>query len=185
MFGTRRAQLDAELVDNHAINTIPFLSTLNFRTSGGFAQDNPNLLQQQASYGNLFTNVNSVKGTPSAMRFQEQITATTHPLFSLGNSQAGIKSYLYGGVAARGYSTGQANAIAQAGPVLDVYLQRLRFQTGYTQSAVRGSDPFVFDQFIQGNQSLQFNGDVRVCKFLTLGGGLSYNLVGKDFTARQ
>jgi hypothetical protein len=185
MFGTRRARVDLELVDNHSINKIPYISNLNFRTSGGFAQDNPALLSQQASYGNLFTGVSAVKGMPSAMRFQEQITATTHPLFSIGNSQAGLKSYLYGGVAARGYSTGQANVIGQVGPVLDAYLGRLRFQTGYTQSAVRGSDPFVFDQFIQGNQSVQFTGDYRISKFLTLGGSLSYNLNSKAFTGKS
>jgi len=69
--------------------------------------------------------------------------------------------------------------MAQAGPILNVYLNRFRLQGGYTQSAVRGKSPFVFDQFIQGQRSVQLGGDVKVSQYLTLGGSMGYNLNDK------
>jgi lipopolysaccharide export system protein LptA len=184
MFGTRRAAKLIELVDNHAFKNVPFLSSINFRSSGGWAQDNPQLVQQFSQYAALFGSAANSTVEHQAFKVQEQITATTHPIFSVGNSKYGLKSYMYGGVAARGYSTGQASVIAQAGPVLDVYLNQVRFQTGYTQSAVRGSSPFVYDQFIQGTQSVFLAGDVKVCKYLTVGGSLGYNMQDKLFTTK-
>ena len=76
----------------------------------------------------------------------------------------------------RGYSTGQGGIIGQIGPVFDVYLDRIRLQTGYTQAGVRGSSPFVFDQYIQGTQSTYVSGDYRFSKYLTVGGTYGYNL---------
>lgn len=185
MFGTRRAKYALELVDNHPLRNIPFLASMNFRTSAGWDVDNPQLLGLSPGYKKLFGNVSNAKVGQSAMKIQEQITATTHPIFSIGNSNLGLRSFVYGGLAARGYSTGDASVIAQAGPVLDAYLGRVRLQTGYTQSAVKGQSPFVFDQFIQGTRSTFVAGDVRVCKFLTVGGSLGYNLVSKLYTGKS
>jgi hypothetical protein len=175
MYGSRRARIDAELVDNHAIIGLPFLAAVNFRSSTGYQQDNPQLLNQSPQYKALFTGTNSTVMN-KAFVAQEQITVNTLPLVSAGDSNYGFKGYFYGGVAGRAYSSGQANALAQAGPVLDFYLGRLRLQTGYTQSKVGGTDPFIFDQFIQGQQSVTAQGDVKICKFLTLGGAVGYNM---------
>ncbi len=184
MFGTRRAAKLAEVVDNHAIKNLPFMASINFRSSAGWAQDNPLLVQQSAQYAKLFGSAANSTVQHQAFKIQEQITATTHPIISVGNSKYGLKTYMYGGVAARGYSTGQSSLIAQAGPVLDVYLDRIRFQTGYTQSKVSGSSPFVYDQFIQGTQSTFLSGDVKICRYLTLGGSLGYNMQDKLFTTK-
>jgi hypothetical protein len=110
------------------------------------------------------------------LKIQEQLTATTHPLFAVGDRKYGVKSYIYGGVAARAYSTGDASVIGQLGPVLDLYLNRVRAQIGYTQGAVRGSSPFVFDQYIQGNQSGYIAGDYKFSKFLSVGGSYGLNI---------
>jgi hypothetical protein len=56
---------------------------------------------------------------------------------------------------------------------------RFTFSTNYTQSAVRGSSPFYFDQFLQGNKSANIQGDVKINKWLTVGGGYGYNLDSK------
>jgi hypothetical protein len=178
MFGSRRARLLSEVVHYYRLGNIPFLANVQFRTSGGFAQDNANLLQLTPQYGKLFS-------TPAggdrkfALRVQEQVTATTHPLFVVGNEQVGAKGFLYGGVGLRGYSTGDAMIMAQAGPILNVYLKRLRLQGGYTQSVVRGKTPFVFDQFIQGQRSINLGGDIKLSKFLTVGAQTGYNLDAK------
>jgi len=180
MFGARRARLLSEVVDMHTIGNIPFLSGVSFRSSAGWAQDNPQLLNQQASYKQLFGNVNTNSTVmPSAFKVQEQISASTQPIFTVGDSRFGLKSYIYGGVAARGYSTGDKNVLGQFGPMIDAYLGRLRLQTGYTESGYQGTSPFIYDAFYQGTRSVNAAGDFKICKYLDLGASVGYNLVSK------
>ncbi len=176
MLGIDRARLKAEIVDNHSITTIPYLQSLNFFSAAGWMQDNPQLLNLSPQYKALFgTSANRTTIT-SGWRIQEHVTAVSHPFMSVGNNQYGMKGYVYGGVAARGYSTGNADMIGQIGPVMDIYLDKLRLQTGYTQSAVRGSSPFVFDEYIQGTQYAYASGSYKINKYVMIGGTLGYNL---------
>jgi hypothetical protein len=112
----------------------------------------------------------------SAFRVQEQITAVTQPMFSLGNEKYGARGFVFGGVAMGGYSSGDARIVGQVGPTIQFRADRFTFSTNYTQSAVRGSSPFYFDQFLQGNKSANIQGDVKINKWLTVGGGYGYNL---------
>ncbi|SRR5579875_832856 len=182
LFGYRRARLLGELVSTKTFTRVPFMQSVTFRTAGGFAQDNPALLNQTPQLQQLFNTSSTNPNTHKfALRVQEQVMGTTQPLFAFGTDKVGVKSYFYGGAGLKGYSTGNAMGLLQGGPILDIRLDRVRLQTGYTQSAVRGSSPFVFDQFIQGNRSTSLQGDVRICKYLTLGGMLGYNLDAKGF----
>lgn len=188
MFGFRRPRLMAEVVDNHFLpKQIPFISGVNFRTSLAWAQDNPQLINVTSNFAKLFGDVKTttIKTYPNAFRLQEQITVTSQPLFVIGNQKYGVRSYIYGGIGLRGYSSGESMIMAQAGPVLDIHLDRLRLTTNYTQSRVRGKTPFVFDRFIQGQRSVYMSGDVRVSKFLTLGGSIGYNLNNRLVTSKM
>ncbi len=178
VFGYRRARLLGEAVYIKSVTNIPFLTGINFRTAGGFAQDNPALLNQTPDLQKLY-NTQGNQGKLFALRLQEQITTTTQPLFAIGDNVYGAKAYIYGGAGLKGYSTGDSMGLIQAGPVLDLKLSRLRLQTGYTQTGISGKSPFVFDQFIQGSRSANLNGDIRLCKYLTVGGQLGYNLDAK------
>ncbi|MBS1957200.1 MAG: LPS-assembly protein LptD [Cyanobacteria bacterium SZAS-4] len=181
MFGMRRARAIAEVYHNKTFNKVPFFQNVNFRTAAGVAQDNPQLINQSGTaYANLFGQAAQNKTVmTTAARVSEQLTATTHNLFVFGDDKYGVKSYIYGGVGVSGYSTGNARMMSQAGPVLDMHLNKLRLQTGYTQSAVKGSSPFVFDQFIQGSRSAYVSGDVKASKYVTLGGTLGWNFDAK------
>lgn len=181
LYGMRRARAIAEVYNNKSLNKIPFLQNLNFRTAAGIAQDNPQLINQSGTaYANLFGQAAQNKTVmTTAMRVSEQVTATTHNLFVVGDDKYGVKSYIYGGVGLSGYSTGNARLMGQAGPVLDMHLNKVRLQTGYTQSQVKGSSPFVFDQFIQGSRSAYVSGDVKASKFVTIGGTLGWNFDAK------
>lgn len=179
LFGMRRARLAAEAVDVRTLSNVPYMAMLSFRTSAGAFQDQPQLVQLQGSqYSQLFNTQGKTVRT-GAFRLEEQFTAMTHPLFSLGNEKYGAKMNIFAGAALRGYSTGDAMAMGQFGPMLSFKANKARAQIGYTQSGVSGKSPFVFDQFIQGNRSVSFAGDVKVAKWLTLGTNLGYNLVGK------
>jgi hypothetical protein len=178
LFGFRRARILSEFVDTRTTGKVPFLASLMFRTAGGWAQDNPQLINLTPEYAKLFNKTTSVKNV-SAFRFSESISASTHPLFKIGNEKYGLSSNLTGGLALRYYSTGDAMAMAQIGPNLEASADRFKFRLGYTQSAIRGESPFVFDQFIQGTRSAYISGGYKVSKYLTLGGSVGYNFIDK------
>ena len=184
LFGFRRARLGAELVDTRITTKVPFLSFAAARSSAGWFQDNPQLVNLSPDFAQLFGGNQYRTVMNSGFRLQEQITFSTHPIFAVGNDKYGIRSFIFGGAALRGYSSGNTSLIGQLGPVLSVNLNRFNLQANYNQSAVQGSSPFVFDQFIQGQRSLNMMGDVKVNKFLTLGAGMGYNLTNKMFFSR-
>lgn len=178
LFGSRRARLAAEAVDFRGITGLPYVSSVSFRTGVGWFQDQPSLLNLTPDYKELFTTTGS-NNRISGFRLSEQLMAISEPVFSFGNRKYGTTMNLFGGVAARAYSSGDGMLMGQLGPILNVNLNRVRLQGGYTQSGVRGQSPFVFDQFIQGQRSAQIAGDVKVCKWLTVGANLGYNLDAK------
>lgn len=184
LFGARRARYIAELVDFRGTAKIPYIASLTFRTAGGWAEDDPNLLNLTPEYRKLF-NLPLTDKITKAFRFEEQITASTLPLLAYGDNKLGAKLGLSAGAALRGYSTGDSMLMAQVGPVLNLYLKRLRVNTGYFQSGVRGQSPFVFDQFINGTQSTYVSGDIKLCKFLTVGTSLGYNINAKLLSNRS
>ncbi|MBK9282102.1 MAG: hypothetical protein IPM93_28425 [Candidatus Obscuribacter sp.] len=178
--GFRRPNMILEVVNNKYVSSpIPYITGFNFRSSGGWARDNPQLINTSPALADLYGGTTTVKTQPSAFRLQEQISVTTQPLFAIGNEKYGTKGFFYGGLGLSAYSSGDARALLQGGPSIDTRLNRLHFQVGYTQSAVRGSSPFYFDRFIQGQKSMYISGDVKVSKWLTLGGGYGYNLNAK------
>ncbi len=179
LYGFRRARLIAEVVHNHAMGNIPYLSSLNFRSSAGWAQDNPQLINATPGMAALYGGTTNNTVMKSGFVVQEQITAVSQPLFSLGNEKYGARGYVFGGVALGGYSTGDARIMGQVGPTIQFKADRFTFSTNYTQSAVRGSSPFYYDQFLQGNKSANIQGDVKINKWLTVGGGYGYNLDSK------
>jgi hypothetical protein len=178
MLGMTRARIALEVNDNHLITNVPYLGSLNFRTAGGWYEDNPQLVYVSDNYAALRGNPNSTVMN-KAFKLQEQITFTTHPLFNIGDDKWGVKSYIYGGVAARAYSTGDSNLITQLSPILDVHANRLRLQGGYASSSVNGNSPFVFDQYIQGQNSVYLSGDIKISKYLSVGGMTGYNMTQK------
>lgn len=179
MYGFRRARVQLEAVDTRSISNVPYLAGVNFRTSAGWAQDNPQLINTTPQFAALYGGTTTNTTKTSAFRVQEQITAITQPLFVLGNEKYGARGYIFGGLALGGYSTGDFRAMGQIGPTVQVKADRFTFSTNYTQSGVRGSSPFLFDRFLQGSRSTNIMGDFRVNKWLTIGGSYGYNLDAK------
>jgi hypothetical protein len=176
LMGTDRARVMAEFVDTHQYMKVPFLSMLQFRNTAGYAVDNPQLVNISANYAKLFGSAANSTVIRSGIRVQHQMMATSTPLFNIGDDRYGLKGYITGGYALRGYSTGNADLIGQIGPMADIHLGRIRMVGGYTEAAVRGSSPFVFDQYLQGSQSLYAMGDYKLNKYIDVGGLYGYNL---------
>jgi hypothetical protein len=186
LFGFTRAHFIAELMDNHPLKAkIPFITGVNFRSSIAAAQDQAQLHTTSADITKILGGISTTTKTqPSAIRVEEQMTASTVNLFALGNERYGLKSYIFGGAAVGAYSSGQSRALVQYGPQMMISLNRFHFNTGYTQAAIRGSSPFYFDQYLQGAKSANIAGDVKVAKWLRIGGGYGYNLVAKAAYAK-
>lgn len=178
LFGYRRARILSEFVDVRSTGKIPFLSNLSLRSSAGWAEDNPQLINLTPQYAKLFSKPASSK-IVSGYRLSESISASTHPLFKLGNEKYGVTSNISGGLAFKAYSTGDTMAMAQIGPNFEAVADRFKVRVGYTQSAIRGQSPFVFDQFIQGTRSAYISSGYKVSKYLTLGGSVGYNFIQK------
>lgn len=174
IFGYRRAHYIGEAVHVKSIGSIPFIASLSFRTAAGWMQDTPALLNQTPQFAKLFTPVQ--KSTISASRFQESINASTHPLFSVGDSKYGAKMFLFGGVGLKAYSTGDYLGIGQFGPILSLNLNRVQLATGYTQSGITGQSPFVFDEYIQGSKSAYLSGSFKLSKYISVGGVAGLNM---------
>ncbi len=179
LFGSQRARAIAEFVDTRGIGGVPFLQGISFRSSAGWASDQPSLLNTTPEYKQLFTIQHG--NITNGYRLQEQIMTSSHPLFNIGNQKKGASMNLFGGVAGRGYSTGDTMLMGQLGPILNLNLDRLRLQGSVMKSGVQGQSPFVFDQYIQGSKSSQFSGDFKICKWLAIGGNLGYNLDNKMY----
>ena len=176
LMGTVRARALAEFVDVHQYTKVPYMASVMFRNTAGYAIDDPQLVNISANYAKLFGSAANSTVIRSGFRVQHQMMATTTPLFNVGDDRYGLKAYITGGYALRGYSTGNADLIGQIGPMADLHLGRLRLLGGYTEAAVRGSSPFVFDQYLQGSQSVYTMGDFKFSKFLDVGGFYGYNL---------
>lgn len=183
LFGARRARSIMEVVDNRYMGGIPLLTGINFRTSAGWMSDQPSLLNLTPQYKELFTVTNG--NTTSGYRVQEQLIANSLPIFALGDKKYGVNMNVFGGVAGKAYSTGDSLLMGQIGPILNVNLARARIQGMVTKSSVRGQSPFVFDQFIQGTKSASLAADVKLCKWLTVGTNVAYNLQAKMLYQRS
>ncbi|MBX9686518.1 MAG: hypothetical protein K2X27_07435 [Candidatus Obscuribacterales bacterium] len=183
LFGSQRARAIAEFVDTRGVGNIPYLQGITFRSSAGWASDSPALLNTTPEYKQLFKIQNG--NITNAYRLQEQIMTSTQPIFSVGNQRTGATMNFFGGVAGRGYSTGDTMLMGQVGPVFNLNLNKLRLQGSVMKSGVNGQSPFVFDQYIQGNQSGQFGGSFKICKWLDIGGNLGYNMDNKMFYQKQ
>lgn len=179
LFGYRRARAIVEVINVKPFNNVPGLSSFQLRSSAGIAQDNPQLINTNSQWAALYGGPTSNRVMRSGARLQEQLTATTKPLFAVGDDHYGLKGYIFGGLGASAYSTGNFRAMAQIGPSMQVKAGRATFNCNYTQSAVRGSSPFLFDQFLQGNKSANISGDIKINKWLTVGGGYGYNIDSK------
>lgn len=191
MFGNVRARYAAEVVDNHQYTKVPYMQFVMFRTSAGEYEDNPQLINISSNYAKLFGSAaqsaaNSTKTVYTrAGKVQEQISAATMPFFNVGDDKWGVKSYLFGSAAARAYTTGDSNVVIQGGPVLDLHLNKIRGMLGYNKSAVRGNSPFVFDAFLQGSQSVYAQGDIKLSKYVALGGYVGYILDTHNFYGKM
>lgn len=182
--GNTLAKLNLEIVDRRKIK-IPFTEGgLNFRSSTNWAQSDPLLFPSK------FRELQKEAGDPgefkdNAFKFEEQITLVSKPIFRIGNETYNTALRFRTRNALRAYSTGDLQGIFTGGPLLDNTFGPLSFGLGYDQGYVKGDSPLLYDQFIQGMQSVSLDGDVKLHEWVTLGGYGTYNIKADEIVERQ
>lgn len=173
-----------EVVDRRRMK-FPFTeSGLNFRTSLGWVETDPGLAPTR--YKNFLAEAgNENKFRKSAFKFQEQINIISKPIIKFGNERFNTALRVRTRDAFRLYSTGNVQGVITGGPLIDNTVGPLSFEVGYVQGFVKGKSPLIYDQYIQGMQSIALDGDLRIFEGLTLGGYSTYNIKSGDIIEKQ
>ena len=182
--GNTLPQIEVGVVDRRAIK-VPFTEGgLALRTTANWSKVDPEILPTQ------FREFQRDAGNPkefksSAFKIEEQLSLVTKPIFKLGTEKFNTAFRLRTRNAVRAYTSGDFQGIFTGGPLLDNVIGPLSFEAGYDQGLVQGQSPLLYDQFIQGKQSVWLDGDLKFGEWLTLGGFGSYNLKVEEVVERQ
>jgi hypothetical protein len=167
---------------------LPFVEDRGVRihAAAGWAKDNIELFNGQRREDLS----NEREGAPareehSGFRTELEASLYTQPIWRYGNELYNISLRGRGQAALRAYDTGDFNTIARFGPALQARLDNLAFEIDYLFAAISGESPFLFDQFVDGNQSVIFDGDYIVNKWLSLGTVLTYNINRDRFVRNE
>lgn len=182
--GRTLPQFEIGIVDKRVLN-VPFTEGgIHFRSAGNWAKVDPEILPEK------FKELQRDAGDPrefkdSAFKAEEQIALVTKPIFKLGTEKFNTALRFRTRNAFRAYSTGDLQGIFTGGPLLDNTFGPLTFELGFDQGAVKGTSPLIYDQFIQGKQSVSLDGDIKLTEWVTLGGYGSYNIGADELVERQ
>ncbi|NQY79499.1 MAG: DUF3769 domain-containing protein [Candidatus Caenarcaniphilales bacterium] len=118
-------------------------------------------------------------------RFEESIAFYSKPIFRVGNEGYNVGLRLREAGSFRFYDTGDLNVINRFGPALEVTFDKLQFEIDYLYAAVGGESPFIFDQFVDGNNAIVFDGDLEISEWLTIGAFTNFNMDEDRITQNQ
>ncbi len=186
IFGASQVGQMYELASDHTIR-LPFVDQrgLRLRGSVAFAKDNVELFSNQSRKivaGEIDGNVNE---DHSGFRSALEASVYSEPIWRLGHELANVSLSAKGQGAFRFYGTGDTLTVGRFGPALETRLRNLSFEIDYLTAIVSGESPFFFDQFIDGSQSILFDGDYKVNKWFSFGTLLTYNLSREQFVRNQ
>lgn len=182
--GATLAQINVELVDRRNVSIPLTENGISFRTSSNWAQTNAGILPSR--YKQFLQDSGNPKDfKKSAFKLEEQIALVSKPVFKIGNDKFNTALRFRTRNSLRAYSTGDFQGIFTGGPLLDNTLGPLSFELGYDQGLVKGVSPLFYDQYIQGMQSVSFDGDLKLHEWVTLGGYGTYNLKAQEVVERQ
>jgi hypothetical protein len=167
---------------------LPFVDDRGIRVhaAAGWAKDNIELFNGQRRE-DLSEEREGVPAREEHSGFRTELEASlyTQPIWRYGNELYNISLRGRGQAAMRLYDTGDFNTIARFGPALQARLDNLAFEIDYLFAAIGGESPFLFDQFIDGNQSVIFDGDYIVNKWFSVGTVVTYNINRDKFVRNE
>ncbi len=167
---------------------LPFMDErgMRIRAAAGWAKDNNDLFSNQRREQLAAERPgDSLDIEHSGFRSDIETSFYTQPMIRRGNELYNFSLRAKAQGAARYYGTGDFMTIARFGPSIEARVDNLSFEVAYLFASVTGQSPFLFDQFIDGSQSVVFDGDYRVNKWLTLGTLFTYNLTKQQFARNE
>lgn len=178
IFGTSQVGQLYELVSQFRWK-LPFIDPrgIGIKLGAGWAKDNAELFTNDR-----ITDLSSERedGPPreehEGFRTELEAQFYTQPLWRYGNEQYNVALRGRAQGAARFYDTGDLLTVGRAGPALEARVGNLSFELDYLFAAINGESPFLFDQFVDGSQSVILDGDYTVNKWFSIGSLFTYNI---------
>lgn len=188
IFGTSQVGQLYELAADKRFD-LPFVDErgVRVRASGGWAKDNSSLYSGDERDNLTAVREDDPRPNEEHEGFRTQLEASlyTQPIWRRGNELHNVTLRGRGQGAFRFYDTGDTLAVARFGPALEARLDNLSFEIDYLFAAITGESPFIFDQFIDGSQSVIIDGDYKVNKWFAIGTLLTYNLEKERFVRNE
>ncbi len=187
IFGTSQVGQLYELASDYRLK-FPFMDErgMRIRAAAGWAKDNNDLFSNQRREQLAAERPgDSLNNEHSGFRSEIETSFYTQPVLRKGNELYNISLRGRGQGAFRYYGTGDFMTIARFGPSLEARIDSLTFEISYLVASVTGESPFLFDQFIDGSQSIVFDGDYRVNQWFSFGTLFTYNLTRSEFVRNE
>lgn len=167
---------------------LPFIDERGMRIRGaaGWAHDNNDLFSKERR--EQLAEERGVGGEGKenqGFRTEIETDFYTQPIWRYGNERYNFSLRTRTQAAFRIYDTGDTFRIARFGPAIEVRIDNLSFELDYLLGVIGGQSPFLFDQFVDGNQAIILDGDYIVNKWLSIGTLLTYSLDRERFTRNQ
>ena len=190
MFSNSQIKQNYELAHRLRVNHWLFDERgAQIRSIAGYVEDNVDLFSSERRDDLLGARADEsgIRGSAGAegFRFEESIQFYTNPLFRLGNEGFNVALRLRNAGSLRFYDTGDINVINRFGPAIEASFDKLQFEIDYLYAAIGGESPFIFDQFVDGNHALVFDGDLEINKWLTIGAFTNFNMDDNEITQNQ
>ena len=187
IFGSSLVGQSYELSSDFKLK-LPFMDDRGMRIRGaaGWAKDNNELFSNQRREQLAAERPgDNLAIEHSGFRSEIETAFYTQPMIRRGNELYNFSLRARAQAAARYYGTGDFMTIARFGPSIEARIDNLTFELAYLFASVTGESPFLFDQFIDGSQSVVLDGDYRVNKWLSLGTLFTYNLSREQFVRNE
>lgn len=191
MFGASQVGEYAEIAHNANIKGLPFIDRRGIRLHNafGYAKDNDDLFSPRR----LEDLRDARSGSPDKvgkedyddMRSAHNLSFYSKPALRFGNELYNFSLSARAQAALRAYGSGDIYSIARFGPSAEIRLSKLSFEIAYLFATVGGESPFIFDQFVEGRQSIMIDGDYAINDWISLGTFLAYNIDDDRFTRNQ
>ncbi len=187
IFGSSLVGQSYELSSDFKLK-LPFMDErgMRIRAAAGWEKDNNELFSSQRREQLASQRPGDNLGEEhSGFKSEVETSFYTQPAIRRGNELYNFSLRAKAKGAARYYGTGDFMTIASFGPSIEARVDNLSFEVAYLFSSVTGQSPFLFDQFIDGSQSVVFDGDYRVNKWLSLGTLFTYNMTRQQFVRNE
>lgn len=186
IFGTSQVGQLYELASSFRLK-LPFIDErgMKFRLSAGWAADNLELFSADRIEDLAFEQDGRGRKEHEGFRADIETALYTKPVWRYGHEFRNLSLSFRGQGGFRFYDTGDFQTIGSFGPALEARIDNIAFEIDYLFSVIGGESPFLFDQYVTGNQAIILDGDYIVNRWFSVGTSLTYNIERERFVRNE